>query len=502
VKVEQLLSNIDFGNEAGDDITPTELAEYFVEQSLARDFTDHRNPLLIATGKKGVGKSALVQWSSYKLPKIRKGMLIVFARGAELSRAKLGLATKLSTPNEHIQDWMARICTVINRELAKKLNLALADDDITLVEAAEIEGYKQRNLVRSLIQRFQRLLPQLAAEPQLIANEVEILKRAKPGPVWLLVDDLDATFQNTEAECLELSTFFSACRYLTRDLEGVSIRVTMRTDVWPVIRRHDEALDKVEQYVLALTWTEEDYRKLLARRVRYEMSRLRITYHSPPKHVHQLDRDYDVIKKAFVEKVPWGGEERMVPIHKVIYTLSYARPRWAIQLCKLCKIDATKHGDKRIGKNNIDNVWGAYGKKRIADIVSEHKHQCPEVEELINSFRGAQRVMARDELMKWITNHVANHLSPTIDGKNVRSNVAIAQFLYRVGFLQARSQESEAAYEHYDFDDMPDFLSSRTNDDFGVLWEIHPSYREALDIAKLNRSQRIQKGLIRDRSQE
>lgn len=395
---------------------------------------------------------------------------------------------------------MSRICTLVNRELAKKLHLALADDAVTIVEAAEIEGYKEKNLVRSLIQRFNRLIPRLNADPQKIANEVELLKRFRAGPVWILVDDLDATFQGTAEECLSLSTFFTACRYLTKDLKSVTIRVTMRTDVWPVIRRYDEALDKVEQYVHPLAWSQEEYRRLLGRRIRYEIVRLKVPFRDPPTHVHELDRDLSLISKLFVEKVSWGSGEREVPTHQVLYTLSYGRPRWAIQLCKLAQADAVKRSSDRIGKDNIDAVWGTYGLKRIADIVAEHKHQSPQVEELVNSFRGAPRVFARDELMKWITNHITNHLNPTIDGVRTRANMEIAHFLYRVGFLQARSQEEAGNYEHYDFNVMPDFLTSRTNDDFGVFWEIHPIYRESLNIEKLSRSQRIQKGLIRPSS--
>lgn len=492
-----LLKQFDFGNEAGDDIAPHELAEYFVEQELASLFLDHRHPFLIATGKKGVGKSALIQWLRHRVPKQARNIMVVSCRGAELSRARLGYTSELKTPNDHIQDWMARICTVVNRELAKKLRLALADDAMTIVEAAEIDGYKQRNLVRSLVQRFGKAIPKLAADPQKIANEIEILKRFKSGPVWILVDDLDATFQSTADESLALSTFFTACRYLTRDLQSVTIRVTMRTDVWPAIRRYDEALDKVEQYVHALTWSQDEYRRLLGRRIRFELDRLKIPFKSPPSHVHELDRDFELISKLFVPRVPWGREGREVPSHQVLYTLSYGRPRWAIQLCKLAQGDAVKRRADRIGKDNIDAVWGTYGLKRISDIVSEHKHQCPQIEELVNSFRGAPRLFARDELMKWITNHVVNHLHPTIDGVKSSSNMEIAHFLYRVGFLQARSQGDDGNYEHYDFNVMPDFLTSRTNADFSVLWEIHPSYRESLDIEKLTRSQRIQKGLIR-----
>ena len=75
-----------------------------------------------------------------------------------------------------------------------------------------------------------------------------------------------------------------------------------------------------------------------------------------------------------------------------------------------------------------------------------------------------------------------------IDGKRVRDQISIARFLYRIGFLVARSENADGSYEHYRFDQMPDFLSARTNEDFGVKWEIHPCYREALDIQKLNKS--------------
>ena len=65
----------------------------------------------------------------------------------------------------------------------------------------------------------------------------------------------------------------------------------------------------------------------------------------------------------------------------------------------------------------------------------------------------------------------------------------IARFLYRVGFILARS-DSEDGYEHYRFDQMPDFLTSRTDEDFALKWEVHPCYREALDIKKLDKSHR------------
>ncbi len=268
----------------------------------------------------------------------------------------------------------------------------------------------------------------------------------------------------------------------------------MRTDVWPIIRRYDESLDKMEQYVKEITWQENDFRKLLSKRIKYQLESLHLRIPNPPLHVHQEDRDIEIISKVFSPRMEWGEKE--VYTYKVIYTLSYYRPRWAIQLCKLAQLDALYRRDQKIGRNNINNIWGEYGKQRIADLVSEHKHQCPEIEELVTSFRGSPRLFKRDELMKRIKNYILSHIHPTIEGDKISSPMEIGHFMYRIGFLQARSQ-SEENYEHYNFSEMPDFLTGRTNDDFGLLWEIHPCYREALDIKKLDKAQRIKQGLIR-----
>jgi hypothetical protein len=180
-----------------------------------------------------------------------------------------------------------------------------------------------------------------------------------------------------------------------------------------------------------------------------------------------------------------------------VYTLSYHRPRWAIQLCKLAQADAIQRNQTLINKLNIDTVWGDYGKKRIDDLIVEHKHQCKEVEELVNSFRGAPRRMSRDELIDWIQRHVTTHLTPVIEGRHITSALDIAHFLYRLGFIVARTEREDGGYEHYFFVDMPDFLTSRTNKDFGSLWEVHPCYREALDIQKLNANQKRRRDFAR-----
>ncbi|MFA7383848.1 MAG: hypothetical protein WC001_10405 [Desulfurivibrionaceae bacterium] len=488
-----LLKKFDFGNEAGDDVDLEELTSYFVEQESFNSYLDKRKKFLVATAKKGVGKSALIQWNYYKINKTSPADIVIKCRGADLTRDSFGLISKIETPNEYIRDWMIRICALINRELAKRIGFAITDDKITLVESAELNGYKSRNIVGCLIDRFEKILGTGTSTKQSIKDEIEILKRAKDINVWILIDDLDATFQNSKQECLSMSTFFSACRYIIQDIKGVRLRVSMRSDVWPVIRRFDESLDKMEQYVNEITWEIEDFRRLLYLRVKSQCEGSDAIF--PIRYKQEQDDEFEerVIALIFVPKMPWGEKE--VFTYKIIYTLSYHRPRWAIQLCKIAQKNAVKSNSKQIRKGDIDAVWGEYGKKRISDLVSEHKHQCREVEELITAFRGADRLLTREELMSWVNSHIVSHLNTYIEGNLVNSPLEIAHFLYRIGFIVARSDDGDGGYEHYHFHEMPDFLSARTNQDFNLKWEIHPCYRQALDIKKLDKFQRIKRGL-------
>lgn len=488
-----ILNDFDFGNEAGDDASHEELASYFVEQEGFIKYLNNNKRILITTARKGVGKSALIKRLSCAIQESNPDALVIKCRGSDLARDAFKLTNILATPNDYIRDWMVRICALVNREIAKKIQFALTDDEITLVESAEIDGFKQKNIVSCLTSRFENLLDKLSGKKEEIKNHIEVLKRIKSPSVFILIDDLDATFQNTDQECLALSTFFSACRYLTQDVSGICFRVTMRSDVWPTIRRYDESLDKLEQYVSEIDWTAEEFRTLLYKRIESQ-SKINL-FLMPTRENNESLAHYEqrVLKLLFVEKVEWGTKD--VHSYKVIHTLSYERPRWAVQLCKLAQLNAIKKHRSVISKQDIDDIWGDYGAKRIADLVAEHKHQCKQIEELITAFRGTDRLITRDQLLAFVKNKILTHISPLIDSKKAVSQLEVANFLFRIGFLVARSDEESGQYEHYGFREMPDLLTSRIDNDFNMKWEIHPCYRQALDIKKINRSQRAKKGV-------
>ena len=148
-----------------------------------------------------------------------------------------------------------------------------------------------------------------------------------------------------------------------------------------------------------------------------------------------------------------------------------------------------------ITKQDIDDVWSEYGKKRIEDLVREHRHQCKEIESIISSFRESVRLFTSDDLFNHINSKILNHTNIFIDSIQVRSPKDVAHFLFRIGFIVARSDDENGEYEHYSFKQMPSLLTANTNNDFGMRWEIHPCYRQALEIKQLNHAQKIKKGI-------
>lgn len=486
--MESLLSRIDFGNETADDAQLEELLAYFVEQPQFQPFISNANRLQIATAKKGVGKSALIKWAAHEVSIQDPSAVVIQCRGADLAGIRTPNDAALSSPNDYIRNWLVKLCALANRHLALRFHVALSDDKITIVESAELSGFKSKNLIGCLVDRLNTLLPHRGIKKLAATDEVALFQRVPRPRLWIFVDDLDATFQNTNHENLAVGTFFSACRYLTQDSEDVCVRASMRTDVWAIVRRFDESLDKVEQYVREIVWPLEGFRTILHKRIKTQCDKLGVR---PPRLLdNATEEEYarSYFDLLFAPRMTWGEKEQHT--YRILYTLAYERPRWAIQLCKLAQASALDDHRDQIWRENIDEVWAEYGTKRIKDLVAEHKHQCAEVEELLTAFRGCERLLSRDDLFRFLGNRVLNHLTPTIDGLVATSPREVAHFLYRIGFILARSDAPDGSYQHYHHSEMPDFLATRTDEDFGVGWEIHPCYRQALDIRKLDHSHR------------
>ncbi|MHA1279699.1 MAG: P-loop ATPase, Sll1717 family [Candidatus Helarchaeota archaeon] len=480
MKFEKVSPKI-FGNEAGEDEDLEILNSYFVEKDDFEDFYSDDNKFLIVRSRKGVGKSALLRKTLYNLEK-NKYAIAVYLKGSDLISFQ---DIQTENPYQLIYGWQQRICSRITYEIGRRLKLALDDDSITLVESAELAGFRGRNLISSLSDRLKIKLSKadISISKLITADSQALLSRyasSRNLKVWLLVDDIDATFLNRDDQRLLISTFFSACRNIVNEVHGLFLRASVRTDVWPLLGG-DEALDKCEQYMVDLKWTTKETGQILKKRI--------LSFHRRmfPMDIYykNLDLESDhtrILKLVFRVPFPWG-KSSLSP-ERPIQILSAGRPRWASQLCKLASKNATISRCDRIRMTDITRSMEVYGKSRLSDLYKEHSHQCKSLVNIIEAFAGSESRFTTNKLLQLLTDKIIKRFGlPQIDGLDKGTDsIYIAHFLYRIGFIHGRDDQTDDQLSFVSYDGRPHLLTSTVNLDDNMIWEIHPSYRTVLKI--------------------
>ena len=479
-----------FGNDAGEDEDESLLVSYFVDQPAFAPFLDPREGLRVATGRKGTGKSALLVRFAHALRASSEQPVVLHLVPSSLAALKEPPASDNTVVLENY--WKQVICAAINMELARDIGFAWKDDQIALVESAEVAGFKGKNLVSALLSRLVGKLNvggivDLTPTARPTANHEQLLQRLQNAagiarPVWLLMDDIDTNFQNSPAQRAYIATFFSVARTLRREISGLGIRATVRSDVWSSLQA--EHLDKVEQYMTTLQWSASLQKTLLARRVSAYLRRK--LPDSAQAAWHVADQEDALIDLVFAHRMKWGGAS--APAAHVLRVLGGGRPRWIAQLGRQAGQAAAKDKAPVIGVQHINQVMGEFGARRLSDLYKEHGHQFTDLKRLVESFSGGPRRYGTAELLQRVQQHYlaltpADKIPP-VDGTPYRDAQQLAHFLYKCGFINGNNQQSARIDrpEFVTYDNRADLLQVDTNLDDGMAWEVQPAYRGILNM--------------------
>jgi len=472
-----------FGNDAAEDEDAELLASYAVRRPELDLFASPTRRICIVRAYKGEGKSALLRLASSTVQESVKSQIVVFISANSLAPT----LTAADFPGS-VRAWKEAILRQLAAEVGATIGRAWSDDAMSLVEEAERQGFKSRSPVSAVLERVnlgELNLAGLKLNPVFnkrlgTENPEKVLQRwAKQGTdVWLFIDDVDQNFQNTDQQRIRVAAFFVACREVVNAVQGLHLRASVRPSVWTIIKLEFEALSHVEQYMHDLAWSEDDMRSMLAKRVRAYLQRNKI---QGPVAGSQFERDKDLIAQVFESPMDWGKAAR--PPHVLIHTLSMHRPRWAIELSKVAAQSAVKKTKPRIGRDEIFENLDAFGRRRIEDTCAEFRSQCPEIDECIGAFARGPEQFQTDELLKLIENKILNHLSPRIVGVAGKPTARdVAAFMFQVGVFFGRREFPDGSYEHVGFSAGPALWKSRTDLDRGLSWEVHPVFRQALEI--------------------
>lgn len=474
-----------FGNEAGEDEDPEVLSSYFIANKKFNKFLSRGRTFAIVRARKGMGKSSLLSKMAHDVKKEKNAIVISITGSDLLSFANFENTDHLKLQNE----WKKALSARINYELGSKIGFAWKDEQMTLVEASELSGYKDKNLVGALIDRItSKHIPIEIKKASAGRDGNALLERYMAQNqdinVWLFVDDIDSTFTTDEIQKARVSSFFSACRSLARDIKGLYLRTSVRTDVWTSIR-YNEDLDKCEQYAIDIAWSRTELEKILTNKILSYINRYRKNDITSGWSVDAIANREQLIQLVFMNRLNWNGKK--VPPFTPIRIFGAKRPRWMSQFCRLSAEAAADREMRRVSIQDINYILKDYGRLRINDIYKEHSHQFESLQKLIETFANGARTyntkVLLSKLEKSFVQRVGHENVGMIDGEAYIRPLQLAQLLYRIGFIVLREPTHPGSPPSFtDFDERPELLTDPSYNYDDLTWEIHPSYRGILSI--------------------
>ena len=250
-----------FGNDAAEDESDDIFKSYFYTRNDMSFFLNVDVPFAIIRAYRGEGKSAILKKSNMD---IQGDFISVYSKGSNLSPDVTG-----ENSDKWVRGWKASICNRIAAAIGKTIRFAQSADSMELVSIAEEGGLKKTGIVAYLASRLDITgVPQVKNATARTGEFTEnVLQRYNRKLVWLFIDDIDENYQDTSENNLKIASFFTACRDIVSTIPDIRIRTVVRPNIWTVVRKKQEGLSKVEQYVQDIRWNEEQLRSILANRI-------------------------------------------------------------------------------------------------------------------------------------------------------------------------------------------------------------------------------------------
>lgn len=454
-----------FGFEDAESESISRLKEYYLKKDTFNRVTASL-PIRLLVGHKGTGKSALfkVAISEEK----EHGNLPILIKPDDIA--------ELGKTNENfllrIRQWKYGLIKIIGEKVFNEFGIN--DDKIT--SKLTQFGLKIVSYVADTIKKIGENVDLSSSQKILIDN---FLKNNK---IIVYIDDLDRGWEGKKEDIIRISALLNCIRDMANENPGLLFKVSLRSDVYYLVRTSDESTDKIEGSVVWCQWTNHEIFVLLIKRIQtylgktVDESKLLAT---PQEHLRfYLD---GIMEQTFYGEGKWSK----VYMYKVLMSLIRKRPRDLVKLCSLAAQQAQLSNSHIITTSHFKSIFEEYSQGRMQDTINEYKSELPTIENLLFGMRPSKKerntglcyIFTTDQLFSKLNKLTQNNNFIFKNGKRATAK-ELAQFLYKINFLTARKVLETGILQRKYFEENR-YLSSSFAD-FGYDWEIHPAFRWAL----------------------
>lgn len=431
----------------------------------------------VAVARKGAGKSA-VRLTSIERRKSDFKTLIVEVSADELASLH---ADRLAKASERgygaVSDWMQIYADLICRRLAREMSgkLLTSDDEIAVRAWAKTEGITERDFGERIVDVLQTIVPwakKVAAENKHIVkgSDERIARVAQATSFALYVDDFDNLQEEGGATSVRLiRDAVEAADRITHHNQNAEVHLFMRQDLWLNINPGWHYSDKVSG-VVNLNWEVGDLRKWVAQRLRFAIGTA-------------LNLDIKLIRVSFDEmwhvfftpEVTLKDKTKSDSFSYIVRRSMYT-PR---SLRALIKFSLDSADRLPVSDLAIQDAEWIYSTDQLEFLKTEFGGLCAGLDICLQSFTGKPLEWTASDLYKHLRGLIGNGQVKLQKGVSYgESDIALARFLYRIGFLEVRYPQ-DGRYEVRDVMRHPDHWKSVRTDD-AVRWAVRSAFFNGL----------------------
>ena len=457
-----------FGQEAAEDEDFERLQSYYIKNKTHEKLTANL-PLRILVGHKGIGKSAIFTIARHEdIVANRISILIRPDDIASIGKDNVDFS-------QMIRAWKEGLITIIANKILENIGV--------LSESADKYIQKFLSTGGKIISFFKTTFSNSLSDFNLTASNGLIINQfLKENRIIVYIDDLDRGWASKQGDIQRISALLNAVRDLCNDNKGLQFRISLRTDVYYLVRTSDESTDKIEGSVIWHSWTNHEILLLLIKRIEtffgrnVDIEKLR--------NVRQIQLSH-YLDPVFEKKFNAYGKWNQAPMYRVLMSLIRKRPRDLVKLCTLAAKDAYDKNSNLIRTENLQSIFSEYSQGRVQDTVNEYKSELPQIERLLLNMKPSSRELKEHLGFIYDTNRLRSKIKNITErGKFVYTNGKEAtnddllQFMYKINFITARKNTSDGLIDRKYFEENRYLSCSVAN--FGYDWEIHPAFRWAL----------------------
>lgn len=454
-----------FGFEDAESESIERLKEYYFKKDTFYRVTAEL-PIRLLVGHKGTGKSALFKIAITE--EKEKGNLPILIKPDDIA--------ELGKNNENfllrIRQWKYGLIKIIGQKVFNEMGIY--DESIT--SKLTQFGIKLVSYISDSIKAVKGTIDLSASQKMMIDN---FLKTKK---IIVYIDDLDRGWEGKKEDIIRISALLNSIRDLSSENPGILFKVSLRSDVFYLVRTSDESTDKIEGSVVWCKWTNHEIFVLFIKRIQTFFGKTvdeKMLMDTPQQHLRfYLD---DIMENTFKGKGKWSN----VNMYKVLMSMIRKRPRDLVKLCCLAAQQAQLDNSSIIKTRHFQDIFEEYSQGRIQDTINEYKSELPAIEKLLFGMRPTKKERLTHDGYSYTTVELKTKLKKLMESENFifkngkRANVTdLAQFLYKINFLTARKVLETGEIQRKYFEENRYISSSFV--DFGYDWEVHPAFRWAL----------------------